>query len=99
MKQMCLIKKSLNKFNDYYEWWFKQVKITTWNANNLLQHYLEVKIFFATNLLNIFLVSETTLHKKNNITKYQIYHTMLPDGTAHGGSAIFITEKIRTLYY
>lgn len=73
------------------------MKIALWNANGLSQHYLEVKMFLAINEVDIFLVLETHFTKKTyfNIPKHNMYQTMHPDGTAHGGSAIFIKEKIR----
>jgi len=49
-----------------------------------------------THKLDILLISETHFTKKNyfNVTNFNFYHTMHPDGT-HGGNAILIKNNIR----
>lgn len=68
-----------------------------WNANGLSQHTLEVKSFLELYKIDILLISETHFTKKSHfkIDSYKLYHTMHPDGTAHGGSAILIKNNIR----
>ena len=65
------------------------INVVLGNANGLLQHLLEVKSFLYTNNIDILLVSDTLYeHKLFKIQSYTTYHTMHPDGTAHGGTAI-----------
>lgn len=43
------------------------------------------------------LISEThfTINSHINIHNYNIYHTLHPDGKAHGGTAVIIKIKIK----
>ena len=63
-----------------------------WKANGLAQHRQEIEVF----LNDILLVSETHFTNRNyfSIHKYKTYHTQHPDATAHGGTAVIISEKI-----
>jgi exonuclease III len=72
------------------------LKIVVWNANGLLNHIPEVKTFLYSNDIDIMLISETHFTHKSylKISKYNVYHTMHPDGTAHGGTAIIIKNNI-----
>jgi len=66
------------------------LRLCIWNANGLPKQIPEIKIFFKTQNIDIFLVSETYLTYKNyiKIHGYFIYHIMHPDGKAHGCTAI-----------
>ena len=54
-------------------------------------------MFLETNEVDVLLVSETHFTNRTDfsIPKYKMYHTMHPDGTAHGSSAIPIKENIK----
>lgn len=68
-----------------------------WNANGLTKHTLEVKKHMQINNIDVMLISETHFTEKNHfsIPGHKFYHTMHPDGKAHGGSAILIKNNIR----
>lgn len=72
-------------------------KIVIWNANGLTNHIQEIKTFLYTNDIDILLISETHFTSRSyiKIANYDVYHTMHPDGVAHGGSAILIKNKIK----
>ena len=54
-------------------------------------------IYIQTNNVDILLVSETHFTEKSyfQIPNYKTYHTMHPDGSAHGGSAVIIRNNIK----
>lgn len=72
------------------------IRIALWNANGLSQHKQEVEAFLKEQKIDILLVSETHFTDRNyfNIQKYKTYNTNHPDGTAHGGTAVIISNKI-----
>ena len=72
------------------------LKIVTWNANGLSQHTLEIQAYLKSEDIDILLVSETHFTKKSfiRIPNYKVYHTLHPDGSAHGGTAVIIKNKI-----
>jgi len=72
------------------------LRIAQWNANGLQQHKDEVKLFLNQNKIDILLISETHFTSKNHFTipGYDLCFTNHPDGTAHGGTAIFIKTTI-----
>lgn len=74
----------------------QSLRIALWNANGILSRLSEVELFLTINSIDILLVSETHLTNRNyiNIPFYNVYHTEHPDGTAHGGTAIFIRSSI-----
>lgn len=74
----------------------KFLKIALWNANGLLQHKDEIKIFLDHNAIDILLVSETHFTDRNyfRIPHYNAYFTNHPDNTAHAGSGILIKQNI-----
>lgn len=74
-----------------------KLKFAIWNANGLSQHRQEVYTFIVNLNIDIMMISETHFTKKNflKIHNYSIYHTMHPDGTAHGGTAIIIKNTIK----
>lgn len=73
------------------------LKIALWNSNGLAQHSQEVKSFIINQNIDVMLISETHFTNKTylNIPRYTIYNTNHPDGTAHGGTAIIVRNKIR----
>jgi hypothetical protein len=74
----------------------KFLKIALWNANGLLQHKDEIKIFLDHNAIDILLVSETHFTDRSyfRIPHYNAYFTNHPDNTAHAGSGILIKQNI-----
>lgn len=73
------------------------IKIVIWNANGLSQHQQEIQYFLENNNIDIMLVSETHFTNKSfiKIPNYSIYHTQHPGGTARGGTAVIIKNKIK----
>jgi exonuclease III len=71
-------------------------RIAQWNANGLQIHEEEIKLFLNQNFTDILLTSEKHFTNKNffSTARYKLYYTNRPDGTAHGGTAILITETI-----
>ena len=67
------------------------------NANGLIQHAQEIKLFIHTFNLDIQLVSETHFTNRSYITipNYNIYHNNHPDDTAHGGTVVIIRQNIK----
>jgi hypothetical protein len=62
----------------------------------LQSHREEIKLFLTQNFIDILLISETHFTNKIyfSIPRYKLFYTNHPDGTAHGGTAIFIKETI-----
>ena len=56
----------------------------------------EIILLLKQKFIDILLISETHFTTKNyfNISKYKLYYTSHPDGTAHEGTAILIKETI-----
>lgn len=73
------------------------LKIVAWNANGLGQHAQEIKIFLETHGVDILLISETHFTARSFIKfpHYNVYSTNHPDGTAHGGTAVIIRNRIK----
>jgi exonuclease III len=67
----------------------KFLKLATWNANGLIQHRDELKMFLYTNDIDVMLISETHFTEKSyiRIPQYTLYHTNHPAGTAWAGTA------------
>jgi len=67
-----------------------------WNAIGTLQHKNNLQIILEKKKINIVLLSETHLTKNSNfkITGYEIIRADHIDGTAHGGAALLISNKI-----
>lgn len=76
------------------------LKICTWNANGLLQKLDELEIFMREKDIDICLVSETHVKKKEEkklhlkIKGYNDFHACHPSGKARGGSSLFIKDCI-----
>lgn len=58
---------------------------------------LELKTFIGINNIDIMLITKTHFTNKNFffMSNYKFYHTMHPDSTAHGGTAILIKNNIK----
>lgn len=74
-----------------------QLKIAVWNANGLVAHAQELKAFITNQKLDIVLISEAHMTDRSfiKIPKYTIYHTQHPGGTARGGTAVIVNNKIK----
>jgi hypothetical protein len=74
----------------------KPLTIFLWNANGILQHLNELQIVLYEKKIEIALISETYLTKSAvlKIYGYEIIRTDHPDGTAHGGAALIISNLI-----
>ena len=72
------------------------LRIMEWNANGLLQHQQELQVILSTEKIDVCLISETHLTKHSHVrfNGYVVYHTIHPDNTARGGSAVIIKESI-----
>lgn len=74
-----------------------KLKISIWNANGLVNHGQEIKSFITIHNLDVLLISETHMTTKSfiKIPNYSIYYTNHPAGTARGGTAVIIKNKIK----
>jgi exonuclease III len=65
----------------------KFLMLAIWNANSLIQHRDELKMFLYTHDIDVMLISETQFTEKSyiRIPKYTLYHTSHPAGAARGG--------------
>ena len=72
------------------------LRIMEWNANGLLQHQQELQAVLDIEKIDICLISETHFTNQSYIhfKGYKVYHTIHPDNTARGGSAVIIRENI-----
>ena len=75
----------------------KPLRIAVWNANGLCQHAHEIPHFLQIFDIDILLVSETHFTDRSymKVPNYIIYHTLHPDESAHGGTAILIRQNIK----
>lgn len=73
------------------------LRISTWNANGVSQHKLELAQFLLEKHIDVMLLSETHLTNKYNfnIKGYIFYGTNHPDGKAHGGTGILIRSRLK----
>jgi len=73
------------------------LKILLWNANGLLKHKNELQTVLIDLKIDIALLTETHFTEKShfNIFNYTLYKTNHPDGTAHAGSCILISNSIQ----
>jgi hypothetical protein len=67
-----------------------------WNASGLMHHQQELQRILDTESIDVSLVSETHFTNQSFIRfrGYKVYHTIHPDNTAKGGSAVIIKEHI-----
>ena len=63
----------------------KELRKMERNANGLLQHQQELHAVLETHFTNQAYI---------NFKRYQVYHTIHPDNTAKGGSAVIIRNNI-----
>jgi exonuclease III len=72
------------------------LKIMAWNANGLLQHQQELQVVLDTEKVDVCLITEThfTKHSYIKFRGYKVYHTIHPENSAKGGSAVIINENI-----
>jgi len=70
--------------------------IFLWNANGITQHLNELQLVLIEKKVQIALITETHLTKASSlkIFGYDIVRADHPDGTAHGGAALLISNKI-----
>lgn len=73
------------------------LRIMSWNANGLLKHKDELQVILNLNEIDICLISETHFTNQSflKLKGYNIYHTIHPNNTARGGSAIIIKDSIK----
>ena len=73
------------------------LRIALWNANGLIQHRQELILFLSTYRIDVMLISESHFTEKSylNIPGFTVYNTQHPDGTAHGGTAIIVCNRIK----
>jgi exonuclease III len=75
----------------------KFLKLAVWNANGLIQHRDELKMFLYTHNIDVMFMSETHFTEKSyiHIPQYTHYHTNHPAGTIRGGTAIMLKSSIQ----
>jgi len=73
------------------------LKILLWNANGLSKHKNELQTVLNDLKIDIALITEThfTEKIKFSIFNYTLYKTNHPDGTAHAGSCILVSNSIQ----
>jgi len=72
------------------------LRLVLWNANGLTNHKLELQTFLNIHKIDNALISETHFTSRTvfKILHYNVYHTIHPDDTAHGGAAVIIRSSI-----
>jgi hypothetical protein len=77
----------------------KFLNLALWNANGLPQHTEELKMFISIPDTDVMLISEMHITRKTylKISKYTVYHTNHPAGTAQGRTAILIKVPSSTI--
>lgn len=72
-------------------------RIGLWNANGLVKHNQDLRLFISMNKIDILLISETHFTNLSyfKIPDFYCYFTNFPNDQAHGGSAILINNKIK----
>jgi exonuclease III len=75
----------------------KFLKLAVWNANGLIKHRDELKMFRYTHDIDVMLICETHFTEKSyiRIPQYTLYHTNHPAGIARSGTAIILTNSIQ----
>jgi exonuclease III len=70
------------------------LRIAQWNADGIQNHKEEI-ILQQQKYIDMLLFSEThfTTTHYFRLTRYKLYYTNHPDGTAHGGTAILIKKQ------
>lgn len=69
----------------------------SWNANGLSRHKEELQVVLTINEIDICLISETHFTNQSSIKfkGYAFYHTIHPENSARGGSAILVKDNIK----
>jgi len=72
------------------------LRISTWNANGVSQHKLNLAQLLLDNHIDVMLLSKNHPSNKYNfqIRGYSIHGTSHPDGKGHGGTGILIRSRI-----
>ena len=72
-------------------------RVVLWNANGLLNHKLEFQTFLDMHRIDIAAITQTHFTSRTvfKIPHYSVYHTIHPDGTAHGGAGVILRNSIR----
>lgn len=72
------------------------LKIMSWNANGLLNHQQELQVILDIKKIDVCLISETHFTKQSFIKfkGYKVYHSIHPENTARGGSAVIVKANI-----
>lgn len=72
------------------------VNIALWNANGLVQHYQELKLFITQHKLDILLITESHFTEKSyfNIPNYSLYVANHPGNRARGGAAVLVKNSL-----
>jgi len=70
--------------------------ILLWNSNGLSRHKDELEILLHDRRIDAGLITETHLTTNSHISikDYKLYRTDHPDGTAHGGTSIFLKNSL-----
>jgi exonuclease III len=73
------------------------LRLVLWNANGLSSHRLELQPFLDMHKIDIALISETHFMSRTvfRLPRYTVFHTIHPDDTAHGGTAVIIRSSLR----
>lgn len=73
------------------------LKLMLWNANGLMRHQRELEVILNKEKVDVCLISETHFTRESFIKfkNYEFYHTIHPQNTARGGSAIIIRKSLK----
>jgi exonuclease III len=73
------------------------LRILSWNANGLQSHQKELQVVLDTDKIDVCLISETHFTSQSYVKfkGYSVYHTIHPNNTPRGGSAVVIKENIQ----
>lgn len=74
----------------------RSLLVLLWNANGLRLHLPELQLFLNERRIDVALLSETHLKSGSvlRVPGYVAYRTDHPDGSAHGGTAILVRQRI-----
>lgn len=72
------------------------IRVLEWNVNGLLHRQQELQVILDEQKIDVCLLAETHLTNQTyvRIRGYQLYHTVHPQNTARGGSAVVIKNNI-----
>jgi exonuclease III len=74
----------------------RMLRVLEWNANGLLQKRQELQLFLDEQKIDACLLAETHLTNQSyiKIKGCQVYHTVHPQHTASGSSAVLIKDNM-----